>query len=132
MELLTSALILGYPSNSTLGPDVERFLILKAADEYDLDEDETALLLALRAAENGKAGLEYGVGSDNPKHQARRHKDNPAKSLETQARWAAGTIKKRYNGNLETFMLRWNPSDPNEINNVVFFLNKRQRRNHVR
>ena len=124
MELLTSALILGHPSNSTLGPEVERFIILKVADEYKMDEYETALLLALRAAENGKVGLEYGVGSDDPRHQARRYIDDPTLSLSTQARWAAGTIKKRFNGNLETFMLRWNPSDPNEINNVLFFLRR--------
>lgn len=120
MELTTALLILGSPSNSVLGPKKEIAIILQVAEDYGLTEYETKLLIALRACENGKneTGLEYGVGSDNPKHPARRFAGDPEQSLELQAGWAAGTIAKRYRGDLAAFMQIWNPSDPNEVNNV--------------
>jgi hypothetical protein len=63
-------------------------VILQVAREYDLDPAQTIMLLAMREAENGPKGFEFGV--------------KPAKNtnLETQARWAAGSIKQntiRYN-----------------------------------
>jgi len=63
-------------------------VILKVAREYDLSQEQTLMLLAMREAENGPPGHEFGV--------------MPAKGtdLETQAKWAAGSIKantERYN-----------------------------------
>ena len=94
----------------------EAGVINQVADEYELEGDSRKLLFAIRRAENGGVGREFGVL--NP--EAMRFKDDPAKSFVTQARWAAGTIKKRYKGNLKEFRDRWAPlgaeNDPTGLN----------------
>ena len=83
--------------------------IRQTAVNYDLTEDETWLLAAIRRHENGRPGLEFGVGGPmNSGHKAHRYRDG-IKSFRVQCAWAAGTIKKRYTGNLAAFAKRYNP-----------------------
>jgi len=97
------------------------------AKEYGLTPDQHKLLLSIRKAENGGPGKEFGVLTP----AAMRYKDNPDMSFKTQARWAAGTIKKRYKGDIEEFGKRWAPvgasNDPTSLNknwskNVKFYM----------
>ena len=80
-----------------VGP-TESAILHQVASEYELTSEERKILFAIRIVENGKAGLEMGVGDGIPNHRARREADNPAESLHIQAQWAAGTIVKRYRG----------------------------------
>lgn len=98
--------------------DAEYNIINKVADEYNLSPESRKLLFVIRKVENGKQGREFGVLNE----QAERYKDDPdwTKSFTTQAQWAAGTIKKRYKGNIEEFANRWAPigvkNDPKGLN----------------
>lgn len=92
----------------------EAKIISEVALEYKLSAYETSLLFAIRKVENGGTGLEFGVAQNFPKHPARRYKNDPEKSLRCQAQWAAGSIKKRLNGNLAVFAKRYCP--PNAAN----------------
>lgn len=56
-------------------------VLVKIANEYNLSPEDTILLLAIRDAENGPAGYEFGV------------KAAKGTNLDTQARWAAGSIR---------------------------------------
>ncbi len=63
-------------------------IILKVAHEYKLNSYEKVILLAIRECEAGESGFQFGV------------KAAKGSDLETQAQWAAGSIKaniKRYN-----------------------------------
>lgn len=88
-------------SRSLPGKDVA--ILLSVGDEYELNSDELKLLLSIRRIENGRQGLEMGVAPDFPRHPARRYAYDPERSLRVQARWAAGTIKKRYAGDVAAF-----------------------------
>ena len=90
----------------------EEVVIRRVAREYSLSVEETRLLLAIRKFENGRTGLEFGVGQDYPRHRARRYPKDPLRSLEVQARWAAGTIKRRYKGDLRAFARIYCPHAP--------------------
>lgn len=78
-------------------------VIEKVAKEYRLSEEQTRLLFAIRKTENGDTGLEFGIGQNIENHPAKRYKNNPTRSLITQARWCSGTIRKRWNGDLNEF-----------------------------
>ncbi len=110
---MTSAL-----SKSVIPEETENNIISQVADKYGLKDDARNLLFAIRKAENGVQGKEFGVLVKD----AMRYKNDPdpTKSLATQAMWAAGTIKKHYNGDLEAFSKRWAPvgssNDPNGLN----------------
>lgn len=84
-------------------PPQETRILCEVADEYGLSTQASKLLLTIRLIENGRPGLELGVGSNYPNHPARRFARNPALSLRVQARWAAGTIRLRYAGDLDAF-----------------------------
>jgi hypothetical protein len=58
--------------------------IIAAAKRNGLNADQTAILLAIRKAENGRAGREFGV----------LHPKAVDTNIHTQAGWAAATIKK--------------------------------------
>jgi len=96
-------------------PEHEKAVIRAVADEYGLENDARTLLYVIRKVENGKAGKEFGVL--NP--YAMRYKDG-IKSFKIQAQWAAGTIKKRYKGDLTSFATLWCPvgvaNDPTGLN----------------
>lgn len=92
-------------------PAADREILTKVADEYGLRGDARWLLYTIRIVEGGGPGREMGVLVP----AAQRHKGDHAKSLELQARWAAGTIRKRYAGDLEAFAARWCPlNDPRD------------------
>jgi hypothetical protein len=90
-------------------PSHEVEILLAVGQEYGLTDDQTKLLLAIRKIENGGPGLEMGVASDYPGHRSHRHAGDPAKSLRLQARWAAGTIRRHYTGDLDAFAKRYCP-----------------------
>lgn len=98
-------------------PAHEAVVIENAAHAYGLNSQQKNLLYAIRRQENGGPGKEFGVLHP----QAMRFKDNPAMSMKTQAAWAAGTIKKHFDGkNLKNFASRWAPqgasNDPHGMN----------------
>jgi hypothetical protein len=86
------------------------------ASAYNLTPDERKLLFTIRLVENGGPGREMGVLTQN----AQRYRGDHAKSLELQASYAAGTIKKRYSGDLASFANQWAPigvaNDPTNLN----------------
>jgi hypothetical protein len=101
-----------------LGPQEEYDMTKLVADEYGLKGDQRKLLFAIRYAENGRQGREFGVLT--PEAQRFADDPDPEKSFLTQARWAAGTIKRRYDGDLQKFQQRWAPigakNDPKNLN----------------
>ena len=59
--------------------------------------------------ENGRPGLEFGIGGPmNSGHRVHRYRDG-TRSFRVQCSWAAGTIKRRYTGDLVAFGKRYNP-----------------------
>ncbi len=95
---------------SLIRPD-EWQMIRQIAVNYGLSEDDTWLLAAIRRYENGRPGLEFGVGGPmDSGHRAHRHRDG-VKSFYVQGYWAAGTIRKHYTGDVAAFARRYNPSN---------------------
>jgi len=97
------------PAVAEAMPAREVGILLDVGREYGLTGDELELLLVIRKIENGAPGIEMGVGSNFPRHRARRYAGNLEKSLEVQAKWAAGTIRKHYRGDLDAFARRYCP-----------------------
>ena len=94
---------------ASLLPAHEWRMIRQIAADYRLNEDETWLLAAIRRLENGRPGLEFGVGGPmDSGHPAHRYRDG-VKSFIIQGSWAAGTIKARYHGDLDAFARRYCP-----------------------
>jgi hypothetical protein len=130
-SLLTPPFAQTPPKNAIQGvlPLKEIQTINQVTNEYNLQDKERTLLFVIRIIENGETPKEFGVLVP----QAMRYPDNPEKSFVTQCRWAAGTIKKRYNGNLKAFADRWCPigaeNDPTGLNknfygNTLFWMEK--------
>jgi len=86
-------------------------IISQVAVEYDLTDHETALLFAIRKCENGRPGLEFGCGDGIDNHPARRYAGDFERSLRLQAQWCAGTIKKRYKGDVGEFSKIYCPTN---------------------
>lgn len=108
-----------------LVPAHEWRMIRQIAANYDLDDESTWLLAAIRRHENGRPGLEFGVGGPmNSGHQAHRHRDG-VKSFYVQGSWAAGTIKKHYRGNVSSFGRRYNPVNAAKWSRSVMSLTAR-------
>ena len=101
-------------------PDHEISIIENVADQYGLEGDARLLLYVIRKIENGRSGYaEFGVLS--PRAIGR--------GFRVQCEWAAGTIRKRYNGDLKAFADRWcpphlHPLNQNWYKNVQFFMGK--------
>ena len=94
---------------ATTLPTQEWRMLRQVAAEYGLSTEETWLLAAIRLHENGRPGLEFGVGGPmDSGHKAHRYRDG-IRSFRVQCAWAAGTIKKRYTGDLAAFGRRYNP-----------------------
>ena len=90
-------------------PTREWTMLRQVAAECGLTAEQTWLLAAIRLHENGRPGLEFGVGGPmDSGHKAHRYQDG-IKSFRVQCAWAAGTIKRRYTGNLAAFGKRYNP-----------------------
>lgn len=86
-------------------------MIRQIAVNYDLDDEATWLLAAIRRHENGRPGLEFGVGGPmNSGHKAHRYRDG-VKSFFVQGYWAAGTVRKHYKGDIAAFGRRYNPAN---------------------
>jgi len=88
---------------SQMGEGSDWDILSKVADEYGLQGQARQLLYAIRIIENGRPGLEMGCGDGTPNHPARRKAGDHNESLHLQAQWAAGTIKKRFEGDIEKF-----------------------------
>lgn len=118
----------------SMGEGDDYGILKKVAEEYGLSNEQTKLLFVIRIIENGRPGLEMGQGDwdldpstserlwRNVKdfkgdpamrklHPARRYQGNHAKSLELQGKWAAGTVKNRYDGDLKAFAQRYCPAN---------------------
>ena len=92
-------------------PAHEWATLREVAADCGLSDEETWLLAAIRLHENGRPGLEFGIGGPmDSGHRAHRYRDG-AKSFRVQCAWAAGTIKRRYDGDLAAFGRRYNPLD---------------------
>ena len=120
-------LVLGFRTEvrAALIPAHEWKMIREVAVNYDLDEERTWLLAAIRRHENGRPGLEFGVGGPmNSGHRAHRDQDG-GKSFYVQAMWAAGTVKKHYTGDLVAFGKRYNPPYPKKWSDGVASLIRR-------
>ena len=88
-------------------PPEDRSILYRAASEYGLQGEARRLLFAIYLAEQGTPGREMGV----LRPRAQRFAGDHAKSLRLQARWAAGTIRKRFTGDLAAFAARWCPEN---------------------
>ena len=94
---------------ATTLPAQEWATLRQVAAEYGLSAEGTWLLAAIRLHENGRPGLEFGIGGPmDSGHRAHRYRDG-IRSFRVQCAWAAGTIKKRYTGDLFAFAQRYNP-----------------------
>lgn len=114
--IMAVILILGahQSASAALLPASEWEKIRQVAVNYDLSDEATWLLAAIRRHENGRPGLEFGIGGPmNSGHRAHRYRDGE-KSFYIQAMWAAGTVKRHYNGDLDKFAGRYNPADPSK------------------
>lgn len=68
-------------------------VILRAAERNKCKRDNLFILLAIRKAENGGFGLEFGVFDQKCQNEIARR---PQDSLDIQAGWAAATIVKNH------------------------------------
>ena len=111
-------------------PAREWTMLRQIAAEYGLTAEQTWLLAAIRLHENGRPGLEFGVGGPmDSGHKAHRYRDG-IKSFRVQCAWAAGTIKKRYTGDLRAFGKRYNPHHAAEWSSNVARIIARLKRQH--
>lgn len=86
-------------------------MLRQVAAENALSDEATWLLAAIRLHENGRPGLEFGIGGPmDSGHKAHRYRDG-VKSFRVQCAWAAGTIRRHYTGDLAAFARRYNPLD---------------------
>lgn len=104
--------------------EIEIKVLTEVAKEYSLTEEETTLLFSIRRVENGGPGIEMGVGQDYKKHPARRYAGNFEKSLRLQSQWAAGTIKKRYNGDLMALAKQYCVKSDHWFNMITSWMSK--------
>ena len=111
--LVAAALVSCAPAaGGALIPAREWKMIREIAASDGLSDEQTWLLAAIRRHENGRPGLEFGVGGPmNSGHRAHRYQDG-VKSFYIQGLWASGTIRRHYTGDLVEFGRRYNPPDP--------------------
>jgi len=111
-------------------PAKEWAMIRQLASNYDLNDEQTWLLAAIRKHENGRPGLEFGIGGPmNSGHPAHRYRDG-IKSFYVQGSWAAGTVKKHYKGDIDAFGHRYCPVSKGkwavQVRTLVNLLKKEQ------
>ena len=133
-DILTAlALLLGtaFPVVAASLPAREWTMLREVAADYGLSHEETWLLAAIRLQENGRPGLEFGVGGPmNSGHKAHRHRDG-VKSFRVQCSWAAGTIRRHYTGDLVAFGKRYNPLNAAQwTRNVIRIISRLKRRHN--
>ena len=94
-------------------PPSEERTVSMVVQRYNLTVEQTALLKAIRRAENGRSAVAWGVA------------DRRCRGYYKQCCWAANTIKLRYNGDLQEFSKRWCPlNDKVWYNNVLYFMRR--------
>jgi hypothetical protein len=99
--------------------------IFIVAKKYNLTKEQTWLLCTIRKIENGSTPREFGILTPD----AMRFKNDSVRSFFCQAEWCAGTIKKRYKGDLLKFAERYCPRDLSPLNrnwysNALYYMNK--------
>lgn len=92
-------------------PRSELDTIFLVAQKYALTLEQTWLLCTIRKIENGATPREFGVLTP----QAMRFTDSE-RSFFCQAEWCAGTIKKRFKGDLLEFANRYCPPNLSPLN----------------
>ena len=118
------------PAAAASLPAQEWTTLREVAADYGLSNEETWLLAAIRVHENGRPGLEFGIGGPmNSGHRAHRYRDG-VKSFRVQCAWAAGTIKRRYTGDLVAFGRRYNPINAAKWSKNVAQIIDRLKRHH--
>lgn len=106
------AALLAAAAVAILPPSEER-VVRRVAADYGLTREQTALMRAIRRAENGVPPFHFGVA------------DRRADNFERQARWTANTIRRRYTGDVAAFARRWCPFDAaNWTRNVRHFMRR--------
>ncbi len=103
MRMTMLALMLLATQALALTEQEEHRILMRVVHAYELDMDAARLLFAIRAHEKGGPGLEFGVGQEARGHRAKRYRHDPARSLEIQARWAAGTIRRHFGSSVRDF-----------------------------
>ena len=129
---LSAGLLLGaiLPAGAASLPAQEWTMLREVATKYGLSQEETWLLAAIRLHENGRPGLEFGIGGPmDSGHKAHRYRDG-VKSFRVQCAWAAGTIKRRYKGDLVAFGKRYNPLNAAQWSKKVAQIVVRLKRQH--
>jgi len=98
---------------AALLPAWEMSAVRTASVRAGLTDEQTALMVAIRRAENGTPPFYFGVA------------DRRANTYAKQARWCANTIRLRYTGDLSAFAARWCPANTAVwIKNVRFFMRR--------
>ena len=111
-------------------PAHEWAMLRKVATNYKLSDEATWLLAAIRLHENGRPGLEFGIGGPmNSGHKSHRYRDG-IKSFQVQCSWAAGTIRRRYSGDIIAFGKRYNPLNASQWSKSVAQIIARLKRHH--
>lgn len=117
LALVMAVLTCANAANATaakkpLIPEREWAMIRQLQANYDLTTEQTWLLAAIRRHENGRPGLEFGIGGPMKSgHPSHRYRDG-FKSFYVQGAWAAGTIKNNYKGDIVAFGKRYCPGAP--------------------
>ena len=105
-------------------------MLREIATSNRLTVEQTWLLAAIRLQENGRPGLEFGIGGPmNSGHAAHRYRDG-VMSFRVQCAWAAGTIRRRYTGDLDAFAKRYNPVNATKWSANVRQIIARLKRQH--
>lgn len=121
--LIMAILSHGGQLDTQLGVETEATIIEQVAAQRNMNRTETRLLATIRRIENGGAGNEFGVGSGDPAHPAHRKAGDPSASFRLQCEWAAGTIERRFDGNINTFAARWCPVGREQwARNAAFYM----------
>jgi len=105
MKWMLIVLLTAVYGKADMLPFRERQILETVAEQVELSQDGTELLLVIRKIENGGPGREMGVMTP----VAQRYKGNDERSLRLQAQWAAGTIKRHYRGDILSFSKRYCP-----------------------
>ena len=131
-KILSVLILLGavFSTAAASLPAREWAMLREVAASYALSHEETWLLAAIRLHENGRPGLEFGIGGPmNSGHRAHRYRDG-VKSFRVQCAWAAGTIKRNYTGDLVAFGRRYNPPNAAQWSKSVAQIIVRLKRRH--
>lgn len=131
LTLCLLGLCLAAAAPAQLLPAREWAMIRQIAANYSLTEEQTWLMAAIRCQENGRPGLEFGIGGRVfGNHIAHRYQDG-FKSFYVQGSWAAGTIVKHYRGDVWAFGRRYCPEGPCQWSTgVISLLARLKAENH--